>query len=182
MKKCLTVILCLLMICAVFAACKGKPETETETESESVSASEQVTDAPSSAPESTTADESATGETTEATTKHTAADTSFLKKGCWYYYNDAELCAFAFVFDGKGGVSLAYFDPANVTGEDPQFFEGAAKYSVQGSQLKITSLPSALGLKEFVFDVTENGLSYQGTALEQQDRISLDYAFNHFNS
>ena len=90
--------------------------------------------------------------------------------------------ALAFGFENGGKVSVAYFDNANIEGEDAKYLTGEADYRVSGEQLIISGLPSAVGTDSLTFTIDGTALFYNGTELDQENELSLDIPFAHFNS
>ena len=180
MKGIIALILCAVCICSVFTACRSNnAEEETSAAGETYSqSSENNTE---SQPLTTEPQETAS-DTTKTETTRNSADVSFAKNGYWYLFDADKKVAYAFAFSGDSKVSLAYFDNANIEGEDAQYFTGDAAYSVKDNKLIIKDIPSAVGIKTIELTIGDNSLTYNGTALEKADELTLDIPFEHFNS
>ncbi len=178
MKKIIVVLLAAALIGAAFAGCKAKPEEG----STSVPASgvTQTSEATTKAVES----ESTGAVTDAAATEATTADNTpaFIKEGCWYFYEEEDKMAYAFLFGNDGKADIAFFNRDNVEGDDAKYFEGDATYTIDGSTLTVSNIPSAVGMSSFALTIDGSSLLYNGIKLEKQDKLSLDYPFEHFNS
>lgn len=172
-KKLLLLLLVVALVGAVFAGCKAKPDEGESTSVPETSVSQQSTTA---AGETTTA-------APEETTSEAAEDNvpAFIKEGCWYFYEEEDKMAYAFVFGNGGTVEMAFFNQENVEGDDAKYTEGKAAYTLDGNTLTVSDIPSEIGMKSFVLTVEGDKLLYNGIALDKQDKVSLDYPFAHFN-
>ncbi|MBQ9227435.1 MAG: hypothetical protein IJ168_01280 [Eubacterium sp.] len=174
-KKWMMIFVSAALMVTLLAGCQAAPdETESTTAAESTTVVTETTEG--------TTQPTAT-ETTQPTESTTEADSTpaFLKDGCWYFYDDEDKAAYAFVFGDDGQADIAYFSRENVEGDDAKYFEGSADYQLDGDTLTVSNIPSAVGRNSFELTVDGEALRYNGIALEQQDRLSLDYPFAHFN-
>lgn len=147
-----------------------------------------VTKSSTEAPETTTQPgETETETTTETTTESTTEtvsvpDYTFLQKGAWYYYDEKNREAFAFEFTDEDDVRITYFNTENIDGEDAKYVSGNADYSIQDSVIVIDDIPSNIAKDGFVFGIKDNELySKENQKLEAKDKVSLQYAYDHFN-
>lgn len=177
MKKIVTVLLALALIGTVMAGCKAKPEEESSTAAET-SVTQQAESTTKAGVTETTEAESE-GTMTETTTEEPAP--AFLTDSCWYFYEEEDKMAYAFAFSSGSKVDIAYFNQENINGEDAKFFEGSADYTLEGNKLTISNIPAAVGINSVELTVDGDSLQYNGIKLEKRDKISLEYAFDHFN-
>lgn len=176
-KRIVTIILAVVLIGTVFAGCKAKPEQESTSAAET-SVTQQGESTTKAGATDTTAAATETATTEAATEDSTPA---FLKDNCWYFYEEEDKMAYAFSFSNGNKLDIAYFNQENINGEDAKFFEGSADYTVEGNKLTISNIPSAVGLNSVELTIDGESLQYNGIKLEKRDKISLEYAFDHFN-
>ncbi len=105
----------------------------------------------------------------------------FLSEGCWYIYNDNLKSAIAFMFEDEDDVTIAYFDEANVMGEDSKYFEGDADYKIVDGNIMITDVPEVVGADTIMLSVNGETLTHGDITLEHYDELSLEPPFDHFN-
>jgi len=172
-KTVLAILLTVALIGTVMAGCHSKPE-EGESSTAATSATQQA---------STETTGTANTETTAAVTETAAQDNvpAFIKEGCWYFYEEEDKMAYAFMFGDGGSVTVAYFNRENVEGDDAKYFEGTAQYALDGKTLTVSEIPADVGMSHFELDVDGEDLLYNGIKLDRQEKLSLDYPFEHFN-
>ncbi|MBR3150169.1 MAG: hypothetical protein IKF64_08360 [Eubacterium sp.] len=173
---------------AGYVITQSDKETTTQPTSASETESSSVSDTTAAVTEATTA-ESTTAASTQASTdaSTTAAksqiDSVALKKGYYYYYNDDETSCIVLKFKKNNSVDIAYLEQINIIDEDPQYFKGTFKYTVEGSNVVIKNLPSDIGKSELVLTQNKGKLYRNGKdALETHDDLKVSYASKHFGA
>ena len=127
--------------------------------------------------------ETTTETTTESTSDTTAApDYAFLKEGAWYYYDEANREAYAFEFIDEDDVRITYFNTENIDGEDAKYVSANADYSIQDRVIVIEDIPRNIDKDSFVIGIKDTVLyTKENDKLEAKDKVSLQYAYDHFN-
>ena len=182
MKKGLAIVIAGVIIVATAAGAyvigtKGdKPNAPTETSS-LTQASE--TTAPAET-ETETTTETTTESTTETTEAATVKEPAFIKNGYFYLFDDKNTTCTVFKFGKNGKVDIAYFDKTNLVDEDPEYFKGYAEYTFDGETLTVKKLPKAVKKSSISLTVKGSKLYCDGEKLDQNSKLSLIYAGEHF--
>ena len=101
----------------------------------------------------------------------------------WYLYNEKEKTAYAFEFTGKDRVEIAYFDDNNTAGLDAKYFTTSEDYEIKNLEGDIViELEDPINDNEsFMFTLQKGKVCYGRAKLDNEDEVSLDIVFNHFN-
>lgn len=111
----------------------------------------------------------------------TKSEVAFLTNNQWWYYFDiANREAYAFHFDDKMNVEIAFFNDSNIDGEDAKFFNGNSTYTVENGKIIMKYLPDALPIKNFELTIKDNKLFNVDDKLAPHDDLSLDYPVGYF--
>ncbi len=167
-----------------YALTKGKPKAP-EPGSTPVSqsaATEQTSASTTALADSQSITAETTTESTTASTTAAVADYSFLTKNVWYYFDEEKRCAWAFKFDGDDDVAITYFNSDNIDGEDAKTSSGEGDYDIMDGKLTVDDIPSVIEADSFTFIIDGKELKDEkGNKLETNDKVSLDFAYRHFN-
>ena len=97
-------------------------------------------------------------------------------------FDEENMCAYAFCFSDAETAEFAYFDTANVNGEDAQYLSSDVSYRVEGNTIIIDNLPKTVKADKFELTVDGKKLIYGKTELVQNEKLSLDIPFEYFNA
>lgn len=187
MKKNKGIIAVLIVLVVAAAAVFGyykysatKPAEVSESVSVSETQSEEKTTRNTTVP--TTAEPTTEEPTTEEATV-SKEDYEAVKTGVWYLYNEKEKTAYAFEFTGKDRVEIAYFDDNNTAGLDAKYFTTSEDYEIKNLEGDIViELEDPINDNEsFMFTLQKGKVCYGRAKLDNEDEVSLDIVFNHFN-
>ncbi len=168
---------------AGFALTRSTDE-KTTAPSETQTATAQTVTEESTSAESTTAAETSSEAVSESTTEAVSADNNaFVRKGVWFYFdeNNREAYAFDFTTDDDD-VTITYYNTENIDGEDAKPTIGDGDWKIVDGKLIVDDISSNIDKGSFTFEIKGNDIiASDGSKLENKDKASLGYAYNHFN-